>query len=415
MNKIIFSALVLLSSNAFALNLQLMNHSHSPHYMVTEDTLSSNSLINQKLILSANYHHLNDPLVATNAERSERTRSILKGMTTLQVGAGWQTSSRFLIGVAAPFAQVTYTDTDAVERGVGDTTIIGKYRVTANNNPTSIALIPTFTLPTGNEELFLGDGSFGMGLKVAMERDFGPFRINGNLGILRNEGAFYQDIDYRNRFLAALGVHVPINDRWHWSAEGYTMLTKSREQTPGEIVAGIQYFQNDSISITSGLGFGGFDSTTGNDWRFILGLKWQPPVKNSLRIAPTEVTPLTQKQVNTLNEVSEVNLEIRFDHDSDKLDEQDLLAVKQIAKLIKEGDLSGKKLVIQGHANRIGEADYNKDLSYRRALSVKKALIDEGLNPKLTSAIGHGQMFPVKAQSQRLAIDMSRRVDFIIE
>ena len=414
MNKKVV-ALACLPFTAYAVNVQLMNHSHSPHYMVTEDTLSKGSLINQRLILSANYHHLDDPLVATTPDRSERTRTLIDGMTTVQVGAGWQTSSRFLIGVATPFAQVTFAENQNREQGVGDTTVIGKYRVTGNNNPTSIALIPTFTLPTGNEELFMGDGGLGYGLKLAMERDFGRFRINGNIGILRNESAQYADIDYRNRFLAALGVHVPINDRWHWTAEGYGLITKSREQSPGEIVAGIQYFQSSSLSVTGGLGFGGFDSTTGNDWRFVMGLKWQPPIADSVQIVPNATTPLSQLQKETLQKVSEVNLEIRFDHDSDKLDEMDLKAVAQIAKLIKDAGLSGSKLVIQGHANRIGEADYNRNLSLRRAKSVRSALIAEGLDPVLTHAVGYGQQFPVQNENQRLALDMSRRVDFIIE
>src|SRR5690606_8080475 len=93
---------------ANAVNLQLMNHSHSPHYLVTEDTLSQNSLLNQRLILSANYNKLNDPLVATNQERTARTRTLIDDMTTIQVGAGWQTSSRFLVGISAPFTQVTF-------------------------------------------------------------------------------------------------------------------------------------------------------------------------------------------------------------------------------------------------------------------------------------------------------------------
>ncbi len=404
----------MISPIANALNLQLMNHSHSPHYLVTEDTLSKNSLINQKLILSANYHHLNDPLVATNSDRTERTRTLIKGMTTVQVGAGWQTSSRFLIGVAAPFSQVTFTDSATKQQGVGDTSVIAKYRVTANNDPTSIALIPNFTLPTGDQELFLGDGGFGVGLKMAIERDFKRFRLNANMGVLRNQNASYQEIDFRNRFLAALGVHVPINDRWHWSAEAYTMLSKTREQSPSEVVAGVQYFRNDSLSVTTGLGFGGFDGTTGNDWRFIVGLKWQPPISGGMKLVPHSQSPLTQQQEKTYETIRDLNLEVRFDHDSDFLDQADKLAIAQIAKLILENQLAGK-LVIQGHANRIGEEDYNRDLSYRRAMSVRAELIKQGLDPTLTKAIGYGQSFPILNEDQRMALDMSRRVDFIIQ
>ena len=414
MNKFLILSLLFVSPLAQALNLQLMNHSHSPHYLVTEDTLSKNSLINQKLILSANYHHLNDPLVATNSDRTERTRTLIDGMTTVQIGAGWQTSSRFLVGVAAPFSQVSFTGNETKQRGVGDTSLIAKYRVSANDDPTSIALIPNFTLPTGDQDLFLGDGGFGLGLKMAIEREFEKFRINANMGVLRNQNARYQEIDFRNRFLAALGVHVPINDRWHWSAEAYTMLSKTREQSPSEVVAGIQYFRNDALSVTTALGFGGLDGTTGNNWRFIVGLKWQPPISGGMQLLPHSQSPLTQKQERTYEIIEELNLEVRFDHDSDVLDQNDKRAIAQIAKLILDNQLAGK-LVIQGHANRIGEEDYNQDLSYRRALAVRNELINQGLDPELTKAIGHGQSFPIINKNQRMALDMSRRVDFIIQ
>ena len=72
-------------------------------------------------------------------------------------------------------------------------------------------------------------------------------------------------------------------------------------------------------------------------------------------------------------------------------------------------------MCIRDSANRIGEADYNKDLSYRRAKAVRKELINNGLDPELTKAIGYGQSFPILSKDPRLALDMSRRVDFLIQ
>jgi outer membrane protein OmpA-like peptidoglycan-associated protein len=414
MSKKLIVCLSFLPLAANALNLQLMNHSHSPHYLVTEDTLSQNSLLNQRLIVSANYHHVNDPLVATNAQRTERTRTLIGGMTTVHLGVGIQTSSRFLVGISAPFSQVTFGETQERETGTGDTTVIGKYRVSAANNPTSIAIIPSLTLPTGDQNLFLGDGGVGGGIKLAMERDFGRFRVNGNLGILRNSSASFADINYTTRSLAALGVHYAFSDQWHLTSEAYTMMSKSKKQTPAELVTALQYYQSGALSMSAGIGFSGLDSVTGNDWRFIVGLKWQPPVGKMRMIASVSENSLSEIQKNALTKIEEINLQIRFAHDSDQLNEEGKNAIEKMAELIKNANFDDQVLIIQGHANRIGEANYNRNLSLRRAQSVRTALVQQGLSPQQIEAIGHGQAFPVEHEDQRMALDMSRRVDFLV-
>jgi outer membrane protein OmpA-like peptidoglycan-associated protein len=56
-------------------------------------------------------------------------------------------------------------------------------------------------------------------------------------------------------------------------------------------------------------------------------------------------------------------------------------------------------VIIHGHADAIGKAGYNKKLSLRRALSVKKLLVKMGANPKRIKVIGHGEADPTASNA----------------
>jgi OOP family OmpA-OmpF porin len=52
-------------------------------------------------------------------------------------------------------------------------------------------------------------------------------------------------------------------------------------------------------------------------------------------------------------------------------------------------------ILISGHTDRIGNASYNQALSERRAISVKKHLVSQGIEEKRLHAVGKGETEPV--------------------
>lgn len=50
---------------------------------------------------------------------------------------------------------------------------------------------------------------------------------------------------------------------------------------------------------------------------------------------------------------------------------------------------------ISGHTDNIGKKDYNKKLSEYRALTVKKYLVDNGIDSNRIKPIGYGSEKPV--------------------
>jgi OOP family OmpA-OmpF porin len=52
-------------------------------------------------------------------------------------------------------------------------------------------------------------------------------------------------------------------------------------------------------------------------------------------------------------------------------------------------------LLITGHTDRIGDANYNQKLSERRANQVKKYLVSQGIEENRLHAVGKGENEPV--------------------
>ena len=72
------------------------------------------------------------------------------------------------------------------------------------------------------------------------------------------------------------------------------------------------------------------------------------------------------------------------------------------------------KIRIEGHTDSRGNADYNKDLSQRRAESVRQYLINQGVSADRLEAIGYGEEKPLVQGNNESAWKQNRRVDFFV-
>ena len=71
----------------------------------------------------------------------------------------------------------------------------------------------------------------------------------------------------------------------------------------------------------------------------------------------------------------------------------------------------GYRLQVYGHTDDVGAANYNKQLSERRAQAVKKYLVDAGVPANLIEAKGYGESSPALAQRSSAARQKNRRVE----
>lgn len=71
-------------------------------------------------------------------------------------------------------------------------------------------------------------------------------------------------------------------------------------------------------------------------------------------------------------------------------------------------------IVIEGHTDSVGAADYNLQLSDDRANAVREALIERGIAPERMEAIGYGESRPVGWNQTKEGRAANRRVEFRI-
>jgi OOP family OmpA-OmpF porin len=70
------------------------------------------------------------------------------------------------------------------------------------------------------------------------------------------------------------------------------------------------------------------------------------------------------------------------------------------------------KLEIQGHTDNRGKADYNRDLSQRRAESVRSYLVSRGIASDRLTAVGYGLDQPVADNASESGRSRNRRTEF---
>ncbi|MED5371730.1 MAG: OmpA family protein [Myxococcota bacterium] len=72
------------------------------------------------------------------------------------------------------------------------------------------------------------------------------------------------------------------------------------------------------------------------------------------------------------------------------------------------------KIRIEGHTDSRGAADYNKDLSQRRAEAVQDYLVSKGVEAGRLEAVGYGEEKPLDERNNAAAWEKNRRVDFFV-
>jgi outer membrane protein OmpA-like peptidoglycan-associated protein len=104
--------------------------------------------------------------------------------------------------------------------------------------------------------------------------------------------------------------------------------------------------------------------------------------------------------------------DVLFDTNKAELKSGGARSLQKLAGFLKQ--YPQRKAQIEGYTDSTGSADYNKDLSGRRANAVRAALVDMGISSDRITTHGYGQESPVAGNDTAVGRQLNRRVEIIL-
>jgi outer membrane protein OmpA-like peptidoglycan-associated protein len=139
-----------------------------------------------------------------------------------------------------------------------------------------------------------------------------------------------------------------------------------------------------------------------------------PPPAPPPRFSAAQVTALRDLGFVEVAEGWELNLagKVLFSFNEQNLDAGSARAVATIADTLLKADLT--RLRIEGHTDNVGEAEYNRRLSMRRAEMVARDLAARGLPMAHMEIRGQGMNLPIADNATEAGRAQNRRVTILV-
>jgi outer membrane protein OmpA-like peptidoglycan-associated protein len=103
---------------------------------------------------------------------------------------------------------------------------------------------------------------------------------------------------------------------------------------------------------------------------------------------------------------------VTFDFDSAALRPAFFDVLDSVALVLEEYDRT--VLIVDGHTDAVGSAEYNHRLSVRRAETVARYLVNRGIRPVRIEAYGYGEQYPVATNRTTEGRSRNRRVELTL-
>lgn len=138
-----------------------------------------------------------------------------------------------------------------------------------------------------------------------------------------------------------------------------------------------------------------------------------PPAPPPAPPPPPEEPPPPPARVEVRSDKIEIKEKIQFEYNKAVILPASYSLLDEIADIIKK-NAHIKKLSIEGHASSEGNPQHNLKLSDDRAQSVRKYLIDKGVDAGRLTAKGFGAKRPIATNDTDEGKEQNRRVEFLI-
>lgn len=128
------------------------------------------------------------------------------------------------------------------------------------------------------------------------------------------------------------------------------------------------------------------------------------------KVAPDVASPAAIAN-SAKTELASIGLPIKFAQNSDEILTESIPFLIEIGKMLSMNEFADKRIIIEGHTDAAGAANYNQQLSQRRAEAVSRYLSKEfNIASSRLSAHGLGESKPLPGHAPE--DEANRRVQF---
>jgi len=124
----------------------------------------------------------------------------------------------------------------------------------------------------------------------------------------------------------------------------------------------------------------------------------------------SEVNALSADQ-QAIEALKQAGTVIYFDYDRTEIKPEYLAIVTAHARFLNANP--ARKLRLEGHSDQRGSREYNIGLGERRAQSVRRALLLQGVNENQLTTVSYGEERPAVAGDDEAAYAKNRRVELV--
>lgn len=381
-------AMMVISFNALAINLQNFHFSNSPVYATQEDALLSEGFIttDYKYILDMSYNYVRAPFI--EIDNGSRSQTIVEWMHTLNLGGAYRFSDSFQVGFStfATYEKALGVGEDDYDTKyvLGDSTIDFKYKF-YEKNKLAISFTPKIYLPTGDSDYYTSNENVGFYFGGAVEKAFSFMQMVLNFGHMENSKAQYDIIDYRRQFHLSAGLLFPLFGPLDLTAEFFRdyPYDSGNPQSPSELNVGLRFANADDSAFFAGMGTGSLEESNSTDLRTYVGYKYYPSAKvKSAKVKDEE------KRFGKFYKL----FNIYFKTGSYKLSVEEAKKLDKMTRQFSQ-DKYLSKIVLEGYTSKIGSAKLNRSLSLKRTKAVREYLQDKGIKINLVETVAYGNKF----------------------
>jgi len=130
---------------------------------------------------------------------------------------------------------------------------------------------------------------------------------------------------------------------------------------------------------------------------------------------PPPPPPPPSKPKRTISEILSQDVQDAFfDYDKSNIREDARTALSRDSQSLKQlfGDNPGLNVVVEGHADERGSAEYNLGLADRRATAAKEFLVEMGVGSDRLKPVSYGKERPQCTESNEQCWQLNRRAHF---